>query len=254
MKKISSLSVQISGQGPPLLLVHGFGISVNIWKNLLPQLSPHFTLVMPELPGIGESDAPPPETDYYRYTAECLRNLRQSLNIDQWNVLGYSSGSRAVEAYLNLDYGSVQRAILLCPARAPILSATGLRFGIWLNARWRQAGDFALTGWRLKLIIQLLAFNLHPNPYTESWTKEIKECDLDILKTTLDDLPGAGAKPFHLPDVPTIWIWGKQDLLCPPPFRRKACDRLVNAGHSAPVTAPDKLAEVILPFLLEPED
>ena len=44
----------------PLLLVHGFGISFNIWKELLPLLCPYFTLVMVELPGIGESPMPRP--------------------------------------------------------------------------------------------------------------------------------------------------------------------------------------------------
>jgi pimeloyl-ACP methyl ester carboxylesterase len=46
----------VAGQGPPLVLVHGLGGSATNWVELAPLLSPHFRLVIPDLPGHGPSE------------------------------------------------------------------------------------------------------------------------------------------------------------------------------------------------------
>ncbi len=239
----------MEGQGPPLLLVHGFGISFNIWRNLRPRLSPHFTLVMPELPGIGASDLPSARAHYLQAAARALRSLRRELKVAQWNVLGYSSGSRVVERYLNLDTGGVERAVLLCPLKTPVAVAMGLQFGLWLDSRWSRAGDFILSGSRLNFLIRLLAFNLRPHPLSAEWMREISACHPETLKRTLSSLPKGGSRPFQLPNVPTLMVWGKHDWISVPPRRPGPRDQLVNANHSAPVTAAAEVANAILQFL-----
>lgn len=204
---------------------------------------------MPELPGIGTSDLPPVRADYLQFAAHALRGLRRELGLSRWNVLGYSSGSRVVESYLNLDSDSVERAILLCPLKAPFSAAMGLRLALWLDSRWSQTGDFILSGFRLSFLIRLLGFNLHPHPLSKEWTQEISACNPEALKRTLHSLPSGGGKPFQLPDVPTLMIWGKRDWISVPPRRPGPNDRLVNADHSAPVTAAGEVADAILPFL-----
>jgi magnesium chelatase accessory protein len=47
--------VQIIGQGPGLLLLHGTGASGHSWRDLVPVLAEHFTLIIPDLPGHGFS-------------------------------------------------------------------------------------------------------------------------------------------------------------------------------------------------------
>jgi hypothetical protein len=48
----------IGGIGEPLVLVHGFGQNWYMWNRLLPELSKHFTIIAPDLRGVGESDKP----------------------------------------------------------------------------------------------------------------------------------------------------------------------------------------------------
>src|SRR5215469_16045759 len=48
----------IGGSGTPLLLVHGFGQNWYMWNRLLPELSKHFLVIAPDLPGLGESGKP----------------------------------------------------------------------------------------------------------------------------------------------------------------------------------------------------
>lgn len=249
MQKIASLSVQVEGQGPPLLLVHGFGVSFNIWNGLRPHLSPHFTLVMPELPGIGKSDLPPARAHYLQAAAHALCRLRHELAYETWDVLGYSTGSRVSEVYMNQDTAAVRRAVLLCPLKTPRPAAAGLRLGLWLDRRWPRSGDFLLSGWRINFLVRLLGFNLRPSPLAAHWVREITACHRETLKYTLHSLPRGGAQPFRLAEIPTLLVWGKRDLIATPPPRPGPSDRLVNADHSAPVSAATEVAQVILPFL-----
>ena len=45
----------IGVKGEPLLLVHGFGQNWYMWNRLLPELSKHFTVIAPDMRGVGES-------------------------------------------------------------------------------------------------------------------------------------------------------------------------------------------------------
>ena len=83
-----TLNYRVEGSGPPLLLVHGFGISFNIWRDLLPRLCPHFTLVMVELPGIGASPMIRDDDDYLNASVRAVERLRLALGFDSWDVLG----------------------------------------------------------------------------------------------------------------------------------------------------------------------
>src|SRR5689334_7700604 len=49
----------IGGKGDPLVLLHGFGQNWYMWNRLLPELSKHFTVIAPDLPGLGESGRKP---------------------------------------------------------------------------------------------------------------------------------------------------------------------------------------------------
>ncbi|MFZ4410973.1 MAG: alpha/beta fold hydrolase, partial [Paracraurococcus sp.] len=50
--------VQVAGTGPVLLLVHGTGAATHSWRDLLPLLARHFTVVAPDLPGHGFTERP----------------------------------------------------------------------------------------------------------------------------------------------------------------------------------------------------
>ncbi|MDE8345121.1 MAG: alpha/beta fold hydrolase [Acidocella sp.] len=50
--------VQIAGDGPVLLLLHGTGAATHSWRDMLPRLAQHFTVVAPDLPGHGFTSRP----------------------------------------------------------------------------------------------------------------------------------------------------------------------------------------------------
>ena len=47
-----------AGHGTPLILLHGYAETSLMWKPIIPVLAERFTVVAPDLPGIGDSDIP----------------------------------------------------------------------------------------------------------------------------------------------------------------------------------------------------
>ena len=47
-----------AGQGPAVILLHGYTQTSRMWRPLIPQLAERFTVVAPDLPGIGDSGIP----------------------------------------------------------------------------------------------------------------------------------------------------------------------------------------------------
>ncbi|WP_375462106.1 alpha/beta fold hydrolase BchO [uncultured Enterovirga sp.] len=54
-----SWHVQVAGEGPVLVLAHGMGASTHSWRDVLPALARHFTVVAPDLPGHAFTSRPP---------------------------------------------------------------------------------------------------------------------------------------------------------------------------------------------------
>lgn len=252
------LNHRIDGDGPPLLLLHGFGISFNIWTEMTARLRGHFTLVTVELPGIGLSPLPPRARPYLAAASDALDSLRASLAIPRWRVLSYSSGTRVAEAYLQSYVPRVERAVFLCPAYTSLSKARGLRVASLVDERWPALGNWILSGWRIRFLIHLLAFNLRPDPRVPAWFAEIASQPVDVLKATLRSLPGFGARPFDIPaGIPALFVWGREDLITATPTPAEChsaphCslrDALIHATHSAPQTSPREVGEAVLEFL-----
>lgn len=96
-----------AGQGPALLLLHGFTGSLHTWDPFLPELARHFRVIAVDLPGHGGTDAP---GDPERYRMErCIADLLailDGLGVDRTAVLGYSMGGRVA---LHLAAAAPQR-------------------------------------------------------------------------------------------------------------------------------------------------
>jgi haloacetate dehalogenase len=62
------------GEGPPLLLLHGYPQTNVMWHRLAPALAQRFSLIIPDLPGYGWSDAPPSDAEHAPYTKRAMAN------------------------------------------------------------------------------------------------------------------------------------------------------------------------------------
>lgn len=243
------LAYEIEGRGPGLLMIHGFGISYNIWRELRPLLWEYFTLIMVALPGIDGSPAPVPGGDYLDAAAKALLQVRESLGIDSWRVLSYSSGTRAAERYLALDGEHVAMAAFLCPVRTSVSAARALQAAIYCDRKFPQIGNWVLSGWRFLFLLNLFGFNLKGGPNLKAWYEEITSQPVDILKETLGSIPDGGQTEFRIPaGLRHLFVWGSEDLITASPRLALGNNRLIHANHSAPQTAAREVAEIIIPF------
>lgn len=107
-----NLNVAVSGEGPALLLLHGFTGSSATWKPFLSSW-PGLTVIAVDLPGHGASDSP---ADPARYSMErCVKDivaLMDRLGVERAAALGYSMGGR-VALHLALAAPERLRALVL---------------------------------------------------------------------------------------------------------------------------------------------
>ena len=95
------------GNGPPLMLLHGYAQTNVMWHKVAPALAARFTLVIPDLPGYGWSDAPEAAKDHAPYTkramAAAMVDVMEKLGHARFALAGHDRGGR-VAYRLALDH------------------------------------------------------------------------------------------------------------------------------------------------------
>jgi haloacetate dehalogenase len=112
-----NIAYQIGGNGPPLLLLHGFPQTKAIWESLAPVLAKNYTVIVSDLRGYGESSKPHGKADHSTYSKRAMaadqHALMQSLAYEKFFLLGHDRGGR-VSHRLAMDYPqSVLRLMVL---------------------------------------------------------------------------------------------------------------------------------------------
>ena len=105
------------GEGPPLLLLHGYPQTNVMWHRVAPALARHFSLIIPDLPGYGWSDAPQADAEHAPYTKRAMANamiaVMEALGHARFRLAGHDRGGR-VAYRLALDHpGRLERLAVL---------------------------------------------------------------------------------------------------------------------------------------------
>jgi haloacetate dehalogenase len=104
------------GAGPPLLLLHGYPQNHFMWHAVAPHLLDHFSLVIPDLRGYGESKGPPPDAEHLNYSKRAMANdvvaVMSQLGFERFHVAGHDRGGR-VAYRLALDHPQVVTKLAL---------------------------------------------------------------------------------------------------------------------------------------------
>lgn len=90
-----TIAHDVQGDGPPVLLLHGFPQNRAMWHAIAPQLAQHFTVVTADLRGYGASTKPAQMEDMsFRHMAADQRALMQHLGFDHFHLVGHDRGAR----------------------------------------------------------------------------------------------------------------------------------------------------------------
>ncbi|MBI1250384.1 MAG: alpha/beta fold hydrolase [Alphaproteobacteria bacterium] len=252
--------VQVMGEGPALLLLHGTGAATHSWRGLAPLLAQTFTIIAPDLPGHGFTDAPARASDFgLPEVAGGVRALLNALGSAPDIIVGHSAGA-AVAARMALDAARVRAIVAINGALKPL---PGM-IGPWARATARMMllNPFALQAFAARAerpgavadlmqstgsIIDAEGLSHYAALFQ---TRRHLSATINLmahwdLETLAKDLPAL--------QTPVALIAGERDRAVPPDAARWAHDVLPHAramlmrgvGHLAHEEAPEAAAALI---------
>lgn len=254
--------VQMLGQGPCMLLLHGTGSGNFSWRGLLPLLAEHFTVIAPDLPGHAFSSRGPEGSLSLPGMSEGLRALMRQLDLTPQVIVGHSAGA-AIAAHMVLNIESMAHSTLigLNPAWLPLHGMSSWLFGpaaklaqlnplsAWATAkmakqpnavsRWLERTGSKLDAQGLDLYTRVLGHSGHVHGVLSmmaAWR-------LKPLAARLHDIRS-----------PVFMAIGSQDQTVPPTMAHEASLRLPQAklvmqtalGHLAHEQDPVGTAQLVM--------
>jgi pimeloyl-ACP methyl ester carboxylesterase len=108
----AKLHYMTAGHGTPLILLHGYAETSLMWKPIIPTLAERFTVIAPDLPGIGDSDIPADGLDM-KSAAIRIHDLAKSLGVQKAEVVGHDIGLMVAYAYAAQFPAEVSKLVLM---------------------------------------------------------------------------------------------------------------------------------------------
>lgn len=254
--------VQVMGQGPVMLLLHGTGSGNFSWRGLMPVLAQHFTVLAPDLPGHGFTGRGPEGTLSLPGMSEGLRALLLQMDLTPRVIVGHSAGA-AIAAHMALQHERMAHCTLvgLNPAWLPLPGVASWLFGpaaklaainplsAWATARM-AARPGAVAQWVARTGSTLDA------PGLALYSRVLS--DAGHVHGVLSMMAAWRLKPLaerlHQLRQPVYMAIGDQDQTVPPALADQACHLLPQArawvqnglGHLAHEEDPIGTAAQIL--------
>jgi pimeloyl-ACP methyl ester carboxylesterase len=101
-----------AGSGPAVILLHGYAENSRMWRPLIPALAARFTVIAPDLPGIGESSIPKDGLDMKTASIR-IHDLVRSLGVEKAEVVGHDIGLMVAYAYAAQFPAEVTKLVLM---------------------------------------------------------------------------------------------------------------------------------------------
>jgi pimeloyl-ACP methyl ester carboxylesterase len=161
-----------AGHGPVVLLLHGYAETSLMWTPLIPKLAGKFTVIAPDLPGIGDSDIPADGLDMSRAAAR-IHQLIKSLGIAKASVVGHDIGLMVAYAYAAM-YPAETTKLVVMDAFLPGVAGWEAVYnnpGIW---------HFRFNGPTPELLVkgrERIYFDYFWNDFAADKTRSIPEAD-----------------------------------------------------------------------------
>jgi pimeloyl-ACP methyl ester carboxylesterase len=190
------------GTGPPVLLLHGWGLRGDLWQRVMDGLEDNFDLIAPDFPGFGATEAPPAPwgvSDYMNWIIALL----DELGIQRASVIGHSFGGRVAIKLAALHPERVEKLVLTDAAgiRPRRTLAYHLRVRVFKATRWLSRPSLApepLRAWAAARVASQGSADYQAASGTVRGS---------FVRVVNEDLRQ------YLPRIqaPTLLIWGERD-------------------------------------------
>jgi pimeloyl-ACP methyl ester carboxylesterase len=208
-----------SGEGEPVILLHGFGSDSYSWHNNMEALAAKFKVYAIDLWGCGYSTREPLDYGYPLYVRQ-LRSFMDALNIERASLVGQSMGGGTAVKLATETRNRVKSLILVCAAGMPhrclpaqqILALPGL-------------GELTLSlptdFFRRLIITRVYLYRKEVNKdYFDdlTWSQKIKgsnQAFLKILRLKFFHTLENEIRQLGEMQIPTLVAWGRHDKAIP---------------------------------------
>lgn len=244
------------GTGEPLVMLHGFGGDKNHWVRIAKYLTPHFTVIAPDLSGFGDSNRDLSLRYGISDQVERVHDFAEALHLKSFHLAGNSMGGQIAGAFAARYPQAVRTLWLLAP-------------GGVLSAKMSELGELVKKGENPLLIENTegydrlldLVFVERPTiprsikRYLTKHAIQNRSFNAKIFKEILQDRIPLETVLKGLP-VPTLILWGDQDRLLDmsgAEILRSAMPNaevivMKNAGHAPMIERPEETAAAFLRF------
>lgn len=251
-----NLAVEVRGEGPAILFVHGYPLDRTIWADQIEALV-GYRRIAPDLRGMGRSDAPDLGYSIGIY-ADDLAALLDAIGVEEVIVCGLSMGGYVIFEFLRRWRGRV-RALILMATRAEADTADGRRARDAAAALAREDGASAIADSMLGKM--LTAETINGSSDTAARVRAL------MAATPVAGIIGALAAMRDRPDstdllptlsgLPTLVIAGEEDQLVAPDAARRMADAIPGArfvlvrgaGHLISVEKAKETTNLLQDFL-----
>ena len=111
------IHARVGGEGPPVLLLHGYPQTHAMWHLVAPRLAESHTVVVADLRGYGDSDRPPSDPSHRAYSKRAMAadqaGLMRHLGHAAYAVVGHDRGARVAHRLVLDHQDAVTRLALL---------------------------------------------------------------------------------------------------------------------------------------------
>ncbi len=233
-----------------IVLVHGLGGSAERWLKVIPQLSPKYTVIAPDMIGFGYSDKP--STDYtIEFFAKFLSSFIDSLGINKTILIGTSLGGQVAAECATID-DAIEKLVLVAPSGAmkhstPTLDAyvmaalypnqSSARMAFEMMSNSGTVDDFTVTDFVKRMA-----------------TPNAKLAFISSLLSVKNSQIHDGLRKIQ---IPTLLVWGKEDKMIPIKYANEFLGSIRNCkflklkgiGHLPHIEHHEMFSESVLEFL-----
>ena len=187
------INYKIGGQGPAVVLLHGYAETSHMWLPLMPQLAKSHTVIAPDLRGAGNSERP--QGGYDKKTmAKDIRELVHQLGYKQVSLVGHDIGLMVAYAYAAQYPNEVSKVVLM----DAFLPGVGDWKSVWLMRDLWHFHFYGETPLALVKGRERIYFEHFWNDFAADRTKSVPEADRQFYAAAYarDDGMRAGFEYF----------------------------------------------------------
>lgn len=250
MNKVTVNGIDVAytrqGQGPALVLIHGYPLDHSIWDKVIPLLADKFDVIVPDLRGFGESMSTDRTYGMDDYAAD-IAGLLDHLKIQEAALVGHSMGGYIALAFARAYPARVQGLALI--SSQALADPPDRKEG-----RYKTAEEVSSNG--VGGVAESMASKLSADPALQSYAREL------IEKQSASGVAGALKAMAERPDAmelvkgfqfPVILVHGDSDALIPIDRAREVESAVLQArlfalggaGHLPMLEEAEKTAEAL---------